>query len=630
MKRSSALLVLSVCLIGALYARKPESTFSDKLPVPGYSVAVSKDIAYGTSWEWGFLVSLDGGKSWEKRNAGLPQKVVYPFTGGEIHHITSFGFDPSNPVRVAVTTSYGLYISDNGGLTFREIPLRHPIKRSNYLTSVALVPGVSEVIYLGTSFNGVFVTMNCGETWNSISTPRDLLYRGAGFFEEVAGLALNPGDPEKLYMAAGFGRGLYVHQSETGWEEIPGPAADTPAVIRHLLFTPGRNGWELTAVAEAEKWVISVEGWKRKPDNPHNSYDSYDFCVDGEKRRALAADRHGIYIRSDKAAGEFLEEHLSFIREKGLNSFVVDVKDDFGRITYDTNLSLPEEIGAVYPRFAIRDLIRRAHEEGLYIIGRIVVFKDEKLYRAFNNRYALWDPSTDSPWGHKIPLEDEEGNITSREQREFWVDPFSRDVWEYNVAIARELQDLGIDEIQFDYIRFPSDGDVSSISFRHQRENMGRIEALESFLRRAREEITIPISTDLYGFNSWYRMGNWIGQNIEMLSHYVDVICPMYYPSHFPRDFISDLPYLERAKLIYQEGSERSAMIAGGRSLIRPYVQAFLIGGELSMEQQEYSRYLLEQLQGTRAGNASGFTLWNMSNKYYMVTMPLHDYAQSN
>jgi hypothetical protein len=127
-----------------------------------------------------------------------------------------------------------------------------------------------------------------------------------------------------------------------------------------------------------------------------------------------------------------------------------------------------------------------------------------------------------------------------------------------------------------------------------------------------------------------FRMGNWIGQNIEMLSHYVDVICPMYYPSHFPRDFISDLPYLERAKLIYREGSERSAMIAGGRSLIRPYVQAFLIGGELSMEQQEYSRYLLEQLQGSRAGNASGFTLWNMSNKYYMVTMPLHDYAQSN
>ena len=77
---------------------------------------------------------------------------------------------------------------------------------------------------------------------------------------------------------------------------------------------------------------------------------------------------------------------------------------------------------------------------------------------------------------------------------------------------------------------------------------MSRINALESFFRLIRERVHIPISTDLYGFNTYYRMGNWIGQNIEMLADYVDVICPMYYPSHFPRTFMKELPYLERAE----------------------------------------------------------------------------------
>ena len=96
------------------------------------------------------------------------------------------------------------------------------------------------------------------------------------------------------------------------------------------------------------------------------------------------------------------------------------------------------------------------------------------------------------------------------EQREYWVDPFNPNVWEYNADIAEELQELGVDEIQFDYIRFPSDGDTSRISFTSSRPGMTRINALESFFRLVRERVHIPISTDLYGFNSYYRMGNWI------------------------------------------------------------------------------------------------------------------------
>jgi hypothetical protein len=159
---------------------------------------------------------------------------------------------------------------------------------------------------------------------------------------------------------------------------------------------------------------------------------------------------------------------------------------------------------------------------------------------------------------------------------------------------------------------------------------MEKLEALESFLAKARESLTMPISTDVYGYCGWARISNWVAQNIEMFSRYVDVVQPMFYPSHFPRDFLGSMDYLPRAKYIYQEGTKRAAYMAEGRSIIRPYVQAFRIGGELAFDQNVYSTYLVNQVQGSLQGAGSGFTLWNASNDYYMVTVPLGPIIQGS
>jgi len=344
------------------------------------------------------------------------------------------------------------------------------------------------------------------------------------------------------------------------------------------------------------------------------------------ERQKKAAEKTGIYINSFYATGSRLTAHLDFLVSHGLNSFVLDMKDDDGFVTYDTSLEMPRKIGAVRRRFQIREVLEKAHERNLYVIARIVVFKDKQFYNYKNHAYAVWNQRENKPWANMIPVTNGENGETSYEQREFWVDPFSREVWDYNLSLALELAELGVDEIQFDYIRFPSDGDLSKAVYRHQRTGMGRIEALESFLVLARERISIPISTDLYGFNSWYRMGNWIGQNLEMVSEYVDVVSPMFYPSHFPSQFLKEMSYLDRAEWIYREGTRRSQSIAAGRALIRPYVQAFLIGGELRMDAPTYTEYLLRQLKGSR--EASGFTLWNASNRYYMVTVPLGEFTR--
>jgi hypothetical protein len=112
-----------------------------------------------------------------------------------------------------------------------------------------------------------------------------------------------------------------------------------------------------------------------------------------------------------------------------------------------------------------------------------------------------------------------------------------------------------------------------------------------------------------------------------MISRYVDAISPMFYPSHFSRSFLPSFTYLDRATEIYRTGTRRASEIVGGRALIRPFVQAFLIGGELEFDVPTYTRYLHNQIEGSLEGNAAGFLLWNQSNRYYMVTQSLVPYT---
>jgi hypothetical protein len=591
-------------------------------PVFEQTVTTGAGIVYALSREEGLMVSFDAGKSWLARSKGLPLAHTWPFETERVRRLTSLGVDPADPGRLAVTTAQELFLSENYGGSWVQVPLGKPLRASSYLTAVSLAAGDPDSLLVGTSFNGFFETRDRGQTWHDPSLSARFLYRGAGFYEEIAGLAYHPLEAGTVIFAGGFGRGLYVSTPDRGsWRRLAFPGDDRAENIRALRVSRAgapAAGWVLEAETPAAFWRYSFgdDAWERspKPAVPRPALDIFK-----QERLRRAADRAGIYLAASQASGAALAAHLDFLAAHGLNALTVDFKDDFGYVTYDTRLDLPRRIGAVKTRIELEQLLAAAHEAGVYVIGRLVVFKDRQLYRYDGGRYALWDETSDAPWGYRVAVENGETGEITRVQNEFWVDPYSSFVWDYNLELARELQERGVDEIQFDYIRFPSDGPLSRIRYRFRQEGMSRIDALESFLIKVRGEIHIPISTDLYGFNSWHRMGNWIGQSIEMLSDYVDVVCPMFYPSHFPGDFISDLPYLERARQIYQEGTTRAAEMVAGRSLIRPYVQAFLIGEELNMNVEEYSLYLRNQLEGARNAPASGFTLWNASNRYYMV-----------
>ncbi len=607
-------LALVVSLL--LFFISPFQIFSSEIPEIIQYRVLSDGSLSGISVSDGFVVSADGGKTWIKRNNGLPLKTVYPFDGNEYRRLTSFYVDPLDNSRIVITDSSEIFISSDNGWNWEEIKTGGAVKKSNYFTAVTLDSSDPERIILGTSFNGIFETRDNGKSWHKISIDLSPLYRGAGFYEEISSLAVDPSESNTIYIGGGFSSGIFIGNFSSNSlikMEIPEEILSGTLKgfdIKKNQFGIYSDNTFFYSSREAGSWK-STEPFYSKGNDRDNPVDSGRY-FSSEKMT-------GIYVNSFHASGDELERHFTFLKEHNLNSMVVDMKDDEGKITYNSSLQLPLSMGAVRKRIDLPLLLKKAKENNIYVIGRIVVFKDPMLYRYLNGSYAIWDFKKNSPWGNLIKRTDSETGEVSWVQYEHWVDPYSEFVWRYNIAIARELQSLGIDEIQFDYIRFPSDGDLSTAQYRSKRTGMSRIDALESFMRVARETIFIPISIDLYGFNSWYRMGNWIGQNIEMLSDYVDVISPMFYPSHFPSSFLKEMDYLDRAEYIYRVGTERAGLITANRALIRPYVQAFLIGKELNMEYDEYTRYLEVKIEGLEAAGGSGYTMWNNSNRYYMV-----------
>ena len=531
----------------------------------------------------GLFISNDGGLTWTDRSAGLPQRIVYPDYGKGIKTLAAAAIgrtDGENAVLLAATSD-AIYRSTDSGLSWKTVPVLPPVKPADFFTCIDGDPDNADGIIVGTSYSGILETKDAGKTWIRHDDSLKQLYKGAGFYEEILNIEYSGDGTGRILLGTGYTNESFVFSDGVLNESGKAGVRTIPAPVKELGSRMNES------------------------DKPGRRTDPSQYTG-----------RRGIYINSLQAGSDKLDGHLDFCQKQGLDSIVVDFKDDTGIVTFDIEYGLPEKIGAVRRRIDFDELLEKVHSRGMYLIGRIVVFKDKELYK--QKGFAIMDKDGGA-WGKKFKIEGEDGEITY-EQREFWVDPFNPDVWEYNTAIARELQRRGIDEIQFDYIRFPSDGDTSRAVYPSRKPGMTRIEALESFLIRVREEIHIPISTDLYGFNSWYRMGNWIGQSIDLLADYVDIICPMFYPSHFPPGFLDNLEYLERAEIIYREGSNRASAIVGGRAVIRPYVQAFLLPSEYYMEKPEYTKYLRLQVKGTLESSASGFLLWNNSNRYYMVS----------
>ncbi|HTX71253.1 MAG TPA: putative glycoside hydrolase, partial [Rectinemataceae bacterium] len=356
--------------------------------------------------------------------------------------------------------------------------------------------------------------------------------------------------------------------------------------------------------------------------------------------RTAAENRQGLYLATGFVVNPTTRDKYGrTMDDRRLDSVVVDMKDDFGRLRFVPNDPLLRRMGKVANPLDVESFVAQWKAKGRYLIARIPVFKDQVVYEYDGGKYAVWDSVEQAPWRgvvtrklppaptvpapsgtgpglSELPSPPATPQTESDLMKEYWVDPYSEDVWAYNVAIANEIIARGFDEVQFDYIRFPTDGEnIDNASYRWRDPGMDKESALASFLSYARENIAAPISIDIYGANGWYRSGVRTGQDVELLAKYVDVICPMLYPSHFEQDFLAQSPATERPYRIYHIGTLRTYYMARKRVVVRPYVQAFYMN--VKYDRQYYNLdYVKREVAGVRDSINLGMTFWNNGGRY--------------
>ena len=363
-----------------------------------------------------------------------------------------------------------------------------------------------------------------------------------------------------------------------------------------------------------------------------------DLCTSPYADKAL--NRKAVYIPANHVTTQAgIDRYKKLIKTNKLDALVIDMKDDYGLLRYETQDPLVKEKGFVSRyRIDIDTFVSQFKADDVYLVARIVTFKDKHLSQYANGKYAVWDRVNNRPWvGTKgsVEVKNEAGEVTGTRLTyydENWVDPYSPEVWEYDIKIAQELITRGFDEIQFDYIRFPTDGkNMGNASYRWKSDGMDKESALVSFLSYARANIDAPIGIDIYGANGWYRSGTRTGQDVELLAEYVDVICPMFYPSHFEQSFLNYAPYSERPYRIYYYGTYRNTVIGRNRIVVRPWVQAFYLG--VSYDRQYYDKkdkngynaYVRQQVYGVRDSVDKGYMYWNNSGRYDDISPDVGD-----
>jgi hypothetical protein len=321
----------------------------------------------------------------------------------------------------------------------------------------------------------------------------------------------------------------------------------------------------------------------------------------------------GIYMSSWVAGSpDFRNKLIKIIDETEINAVVIDVKDSTGVVSFEMADPFVQKVDPFRNRVQdIEKLVKILHDKNIYIIARVSVFEDPILAEARPD-LAVKKRSTGKTWKDRKGLA--------------WVDMGSKEVWDYNIAIAKGAYEVGFDEINFDYIRFPSDGDMKDIMFTSLESSstttragtkLDRPEELRIFfhyLSEKMKEIGVPISADLFGMTTTNTDDLNIGQVLENAIPYFDYISPMVYPSHYPNNYNgwknpATVPY-DLIKFVMGEGVNRLNSASTTPYKLRPWLQDFDLGAVYTAEM------VRGQIKATYDVGLDSWLLWDPSNKY--------------
>jgi hypothetical protein len=322
----------------------------------------------------------------------------------------------------------------------------------------------------------------------------------------------------------------------------------------------------------------------------------------GMSSKAVAMPRvpreiRGVHMTMGLASVERkLGEYLA-LRAYGLNTLELDVKDENGSIGF-MSPNLPQQavdVGAARIHYDARGAARAAEQAGVYLIGRVVVFADPTLGPARTELALQWPDGT--AWRDPAGLA--------------WLNPYDRRVWRYVVDVAAAAAKAGFDEIQFDYVRFPSDGDLDSIVYpKSRREPKER--TIERFLAYASARLRplgVRVSADLFGLAATRDLG--VGQSPKRLGRHLDAIYPMVYPSHYvPGEYHLTDPEAFPGRTVEASLSDYKQAVRGTKVRIVPWLQDFSLSRTYGLDE------VTDQVTAARRANAHGFMLWNPLGVY--------------
>jgi len=310
-----------------------------------------------------------------------------------------------------------------------------------------------------------------------------------------------------------------------------------------------------------------------------------------------------VYMSSWVAGTVSLRNKLiAFVDDSDLNAIVIDIKDSTGVISFNIEDPLISSYGTTSNRISnIEELIADLHDRGIYIIGRISTFQDPLLVKK-NPEFALMNIETNKPWVDRKGLA--------------FLDPQNQKVWEYLKVIAHESYALGFDEINFDYIRYPSDGKISLIDYALKKDQTRR-DGLKSFYQYVDENVRkkgIPISADIFGLVTMAEDDIGIGQYLEDIFPYFDAIAPMVYPSHYSAGFFGfsnpdEHPY-EVVKKAMQAGIDRAIAIDEDPQKLRTWIQDFSLGVPYDIKK------VRAQIDATYEIGLDSYMSWDPKNRY--------------
>ncbi|MDE2030963.1 MAG: putative glycoside hydrolase [Patescibacteria group bacterium] len=311
-----------------------------------------------------------------------------------------------------------------------------------------------------------------------------------------------------------------------------------------------------------------------------------------------------VYLSSWVAGSpKYRDPIIKLIDDTELNSIVIDIKDSTGRIGYITDNQDLNRIGSVQGRIPnIRSLINTLHQKNIYVIGRIAVFQDPYMTK-IKPEWSIVKNSDGKVWKDNKGLS--------------FLDPANQDVWKYIVSIALDAHSEGFDEINFDYIRYPSDGNIQDINY-HLTPGKTRSDNLESFFKYLSLELkkdNITMSADLFGLTTTTNDDMGIGQLWEKTLPYFDFVSPMVYPSHYPSGQYgfknpADHPYEVISKALQSAIKKTKAMQDQDIHKIRPWLQDFDLGAVYTKDKVRL------EMQAVYDSGLNSWMLWDPKNKY--------------